>query len=255
MSKEMIKPYGDTLNDGMMQLSFTLPVENGARAKKAAQLYVSKLNFEDISVIHSKKIAENFTYFVVYARAIPSLDYSSVKAVEIKIPRMNFYEINHLIKTKIKRPLSVVAATIGSDAHTVGIDAIMNMKGYKQDYGLERYPEIKALNLGAQVPCEELLQKALEFDADAILVSQAVTQKDAHIRNLTEFIKLLEAKNLKDRFILIAGGSRISNNFAMELGYDAGFGPGTLPSQVASFIVTKILERKSKRKERIKYDE
>jgi beta-lysine 5,6-aminomutase beta subunit len=244
MNEEMIKPYGDALNDGIVQLSFTLPVENDARAKKAAQVYVSKLNFENILVAHASKIADNFTYFVVYARAIPSLDYATVKASEVEIKKMDFYEINALIKNRVNRRISVVGATIGSDAHTVGIDAIMNMKGYNQDYGLERYPEIDAYNLGAQVTCEELLQKALEVDADAILVSQTVTQKDAHIRNFTELIELLEAENVRNRFILVAGGPRVSHDLAVELGYDAGFGPETVPSEVASYLVNKILERK-----------
>ncbi len=120
----------------------------------------------------------------------------------------------------------------------------MNMKGYNMDYGLERYPEIDALNMGAQVSSEELLAKALETDADALLVSQTVTQKDAHLRNFTEFLELLEAEKLRSRFLVIAGGPRITNDLAVELGYDAGFGPGTLPSHVAAYIITTILERK-----------
>ncbi len=239
-----IKPYGDTLNDGLMQLSFTLPVAYGSRAKKAAELYVTKLNFEQVSVVHAEKIAENATYFVVYGRATPTLDYAAVTSRDVKTGKMNFYEINTLIKTKLNRKLSVIGATIGSDAHTVGIDAIMNMKGYNQDYGLERYPEINAFNMGAQVTCEELLEKSLEVKADAILVSQTVSQKDAHVSNFTELVELLEAENLRGGFILVAGGPRVSNDFSIELGYDAGFGPGTLPSQVASFLITKLLEMK-----------
>jgi len=243
MSDPIIKPYGDTLNDGMVQLSFTLPIENSARAKKAAEIYAEKLNLEMISVACAEKIAENFTYFVIYARAIPTLDYSKVQATEVETKEMSFYEINELIKSKLNRPLTVVGATIGTDAHTVGIDAIMNMKGYNQDYGLERYPEINAYNMGAQIPPEELLQKALAVEADAILVSQTVTQKEAHTRNFTEFIELLEAENLRDRFILLAGGPRISNDYALEMGYEAGFGPGTVPSQVASYLIINLLER------------
>lgn len=243
MGEQKIKPYGDTLDDGIVQLSFTLPVENGERAKKAAELYVSKLNFENVSVVHSRKIADNFTYFVVYARAIPTLDYSTVKATEVKTEQMNFYEINEVIRERIGRCLSVVGATIGSDAHTVGIDAILSMKGYNRDYGLERYPEINTYNMGAQVSCEALLEKALEVEADAILVSQTVTQKEIHLRNFSEFIELLKGRDLRSRPLLLAGGPRMTNDIAVQLGYDAGFGPGTLPSQVASFIVTKILER------------
>lgn len=244
---ELIKPYGDTLNDGVIQLSFTLPVEYSARAKKAAEIYLEKLNLTEISVCHAAKIADGFTYFVVYAKSPATIDYSTVVATEVKTKEMNFYEINSLIKTKINRRVIVVGATIGSDAHTVGIDAIMNMKGYNQDYGLERYPEMEAYNMGAQVPPEELLKKALEVNADAILVSQTVTQKDAHIHNFTEFIELLEAENLRSKFLVIAGGPRVTNDLAIELGYEAGFGPGTVPSQVASFITTKLLEKRGEK--------
>jgi beta-lysine 5,6-aminomutase beta subunit len=42
----IIKPYGDTLNDGAVQLSFTLPVENSPKAEEAARLFVKKLGIE-----------------------------------------------------------------------------------------------------------------------------------------------------------------------------------------------------------------
>lgn len=241
--KMLIKPYGDTVNDGIIQIAFTLPVENGARAKKAAEIYLNQLNLEDVSICSSKKIGENFTYFVAFAKAAPFIDYNEVEATEVKVEIMDFYEINKLIKSDLNRKIVVIGASIGSDAHTVGIDAIMNMKGHNMDYGLERYPEIDAFNMGSQVSAERLLKKAMELNADAILVSQTVTQKDVHIRNFTEFTELLEAENMRSKFVLIAGGPRITNDLAIELGYDAGFGPGTTPSQVASFIVTSILER------------
>ena len=241
MKTELIKPYGDTLDDGIVQLSFTLPVENGPRAKRAAEHYATQLNLDHVSVVHAEKIADNFTYFVIYARAIPDIDYSKIKEIKIEYEHMDFYEINRIIKEKIGRNISIVGATIGHDAHTVGIDAIMNMKGYNQDYGLERYPEIITCNMGAQVTPEELIKKAIEIEADVMLVSQTVTQKESHIRKFTELVELLEAENLRDRFILVAGGAKITNEFAIELGYDAGFGPSTVPSQVASFIVTRLL--------------
>lgn len=243
-----MKPYGDTLDDGMVQLAFTLPVEYSEKAKKAAEIYVSKLNFEDISVVHAKKVADDFTYFVVYGKAKPDLDYSTVVVEEIKTEYMDFYKINDLIEKKIGRKLSAVGATIGTDAHTVGIDAIMNMKGYRGDYGLERYPGFEAYNMGAQVSVDDLLIKAQLVSADAILVSQTVTQKNSHIKNFSRFIQIVNKSNLRDNFIILAGGARVTNDLAIKLGYDAGFGPGTLPSHAASFIITKILEGKDENK-------
>ena len=84
----------------------------------------------------------------------------------------------------------VVGASTGSDAHTVGIDAIMNMKGFAGHYGLERYDMVEALNMGSQVPNEEFIAKAIEMKADILLVSQTVTQKDIHIKNLVELSAL-----------------------------------------------------------------
>ncbi len=243
MSSNMIKPYGDTLNDGVMQLSFTLPIEDCARAKKAAEEYLLKLNLEQPQIVFSEKLTNGFTYFVAYAKAKPVIDYDKIVASEVETQKLDFYQINDLIKEKINRKIVVVGATIGDDAHTVGIDAIMNMKGFNGDYGLERYPEIDAINLGAQIPPEVLLERAVVESADVILVSQTVTQKDAHIRNFTAFMELLEAEKIRNHFIVIAGGPRISNDLAKELGYDAGFGPGTLASNVASYFVNKVIEK------------
>ena len=119
-------------------------------------------------------------------------------------------QIIEYIKENIGRKLIVVGASTGTDAHTVGIDAIMNMKGYAGHYGLERYDMFDAYNLGSQVPNEELLAKAMELKADAILVSQTVTQKDVHIQNLTNLIELMEAEGLRDKMIVVCGGPRIS---------------------------------------------
>ncbi|HLR34145.1 MAG TPA: cobalamin-dependent protein, partial [Tissierellales bacterium] len=104
----------------------------------------------------------------------------------------------------------------------------------------ERYEGVKAINMGSQVPNEELVAKAIELDADAILVSQVVTQKDVHIPNLTELVELLEAEGIRDEIILACGGPRISHELAQELGYDAGFTTGSYAEDVASFIVTEL---------------
>ena len=134
-------------------------------------------------------------------------------------------------------------SSTGTDAHTVGIDAIMNRKGFAGHYGLERYDMIEAYNLGSQVPNEELIRKGLELKADVLLISQTVTQKDVHIQNMTEFIELLEAEGLRDRFIVVCGGARVTHELAKELGYDAGFGSGTYADDVASFAVSEMVKR------------
>ena len=56
-------------------------------------------------------------------------------------------------------------------------------------------------------------------------------------------VELLEAEGLRDKVILIAGGARITNELAKELGYDAGFGPGKYADDVATYIVKEMVQR------------
>ena len=65
----------------------------------------------------------------------------------------------------LRRKLVVVGACIGTDAHTVGIDAILNIKGFAGEKGLEYYREIRVVNLGAQVLVPELVGAGAGRDA------------------------------------------------------------------------------------------
>ncbi len=243
-----IKPYGDTSNDGAVQLSFTLPVKNCGRAKEAARQYVQKLGFQKVDVVHAAPLSGEFTFFVAYGKTDIGLDYDKVEYAEAVDKYMSMDEVNEFIKTTFKRKVVIVGACSGTDAHTVGIDAIMNMKGYNHHFGLERYPMIEAYNMGSQVPNEKLLSFAREVKADAVLVSQIVTQKDVHIKNLTELIELAEAEKVRSGMLLIVGGPRVNNKLAKELGYDAGFGTGTYAEHVATFVVKKLQERLTNKK-------
>jgi len=85
-----------------------------------------------------------------------------------------------------------------------------------------------------------------ERRADAVLVSQVVTQRDVHRENARELVDELERLGVRDSVVALLGGPRIDHRLAVELGYDAGFGPGTRPSDVASFIVGAVLRRMGK---------
>ena len=238
-----VKPYGDTRDDGVMQLSFTLPIPYAVNSTDVGKQLLEKMGYHDVAVAEVRPIDPDFTFYVAFARTDVTIDPDQVKGDYLEVEGMDYYAINKFIKAELGRKLVVVGAAIESDAHTVGIDAILNMKGVAGNYGLERYPEIEALNMGSQVPCEALVKKALELDADSILVSQIVTQKNIHVQNLTKLIELLEAEGVRERFILVVGGPRINNAFAKELGYDAGFGPRTTPVQVASFLAQEAKRR------------
>ena len=243
----IVRPYGDTMDDGKVQLSFALPVPDGAKGREAARLMVLGWGFKDCEIAHSASLSEGFSFYVAYATTERGVDYDLAQPDSAGEAEMSMEEIDELIRERIGRKIVVVGACTGFDAHTVGIDAIMNMKGYNHHYGLERYRMIEAHNLGAQIPNERLIERAEQAGADVILVSQVVTQKDVHLRNLTELVELLEAKGERERFVCVAGGPRIGNKLAVELGYDAGFGKGSYANDVAAFVAKKLAEKERSR--------
>ncbi len=241
-----LKPYGDIQGDGTVQLAFTLPVEPSPEAREAAVLLVQKMGYEQIKVATMEKAGEGFAFFVVYGNLKHTIDFTQIKVLKVDSKKRGRDEIDEEIRTKIGRKLKVFGACTGYDAHTVGIDAIINMKGFAGDYGLERYQWIDAKNLGAQVPNEELLKIAEREGADAILVSKVVTQHNIHIRDLKDLIKRAEKAGLRDKMIFVSGGPRLTHPMALECGFDAGFGVGTKPSEVAGYILDELLRRKEK---------
>jgi len=249
-----IRAYGDRRDDGVIQLSFTLPVPLSDKAKEAARRFCTQLGLVDVKVAAAEPAADNYTFFVVYARADVSLDYSSIDVPEIVFRKLGFDDLNKLIEDRISRRVVVLGACTGTDTHTVGIDAILNMKGYSGDYGLERYPWFEAYNLGSQVPNEELIRRADEKKADAILVSQVVTQRDVHKDNSRQFIDVAKAHGMKGKTILLLGGPRVDHKLALDLGFDAGFGPGTKPSDVANYIVHALLKKMGKEPEDLHFE-
>lgn len=241
----LIRPYGDRKDDGRIQLSFTLPVPASGRAREAARRFCEKLGLSNLVIATMEPAGSGFSFFVVYGQTQHALDFAEIEVPEVTAPEWSFKEINTQIKEHLHRKVVVIGACTGSDAHTVGIDAIINMKGYAGDKGLEAYPWIDAYNLGAQVDNAALLARARELSADAVLVSQIITQRDVHKDNSQKLTELARQRGLRNMLFLL-GGPRIDHKLARELGYDAGFGPGTKPSQVASYIVTELLARSGK---------
>lgn len=239
----LVRPFGDTRDDGKVQLSFTLPVDWSEAADEVARQLAVKMGLSDVQVVEGKAIASGFSFFVIYATTGQAVDVEAIVAPSAGAHAMSLEQIDELVRERVGRKIRVAGACIGTDAHTVGIDAILNMKGYKGDYGLERYHEFETHNLGSQVAVEELVRFTKEHRIDALLASQAVTQKGSDIKNFTALAELLEAENVRDNVVLICGGPRVTNLLAGELGYDAGFGRGTLPSQVAAFIAVTLAER------------
>ena len=78
----IIRPYGDTTGDGMVQLSFTLPVPVDKRAEGAALQLAGKMGLDPAMVVHSRAMGDRYTFFVVYGRVRHLVDLDQVQVVE-----------------------------------------------------------------------------------------------------------------------------------------------------------------------------
>jgi len=240
----VIRPYGDTTGDGMVQMSFTLPIPHDKRAEGAALQLAAKMGLDPAMLVHAKQMGTGHTFFVVYGSVRHLVELDKVQVVERDYPLRGAKEINTLVRQRLRRKLAVVGACIGTDAHTVGIDAILNVKGVAGETGLEYYREFRVANLGAQVSVPDLVARARSEKADAVLVSQVVTQRDAHLHNTREMSAAFrEAFPAERRPLLVVGGPRFDEAMAGELGVDRIFGRGTTPREVASYLVHALVTR------------
>jgi beta-lysine 5,6-aminomutase beta subunit len=225
----------------MVQMSFTLPLpygDNPKRAEAAALQLARKMGLDPALLVHARAMGPKFTFFVVYGSTSHVVDLRDVRVVERDYPLLTPKEVGLAIRRSLRRKLAVVGACIGTDAHTVGIDAILNVKGFAGEKGLEYYREIRVVNLGAQVLVPELVARAKAEQADAVLVSQVVTQRDAHISNTTAMAAAFRESYPAGRVpLLVVGGPRFEEGAAHELGVDRVFGRGTTPREVASYLV------------------
>jgi beta-lysine 5,6-aminomutase beta subunit len=227
-----------------VQLSFTLPIPHDKRAEGAAVQLANKMGIDPALVVHAKPMGTDFTFFVVYGRVGHLVNLAEVEVLEREFPLLSPKEANLAIRKGLRRRLIVVGACIGTDAHTVGIDAILNIKGFAGEKGLEYYRELKVVNLGAQVTVPELVRRAKTERADAVLVSQVVTQREAHILNTKQMSAAFREAYDEQRPLLVVGGPRFTEDMAGGLGVDRVFTRGTTPGEVASYLVDALVTKR-----------
>ena len=228
-----IKPEMEWLGDGIVLQTLFLPTDERT-AEFAAIEIGKKMGLEDVEVIHKEIMQEaEGTRIELKGRVAFTIDTKDL-VIPPKPKILTEEEIREDIKAK---PMKIVAATVGEDEHSVGIREIIDIK----HGGIERYG-IECHILGTSVAVEKLVDAAIELNADAILSSTIISHDDIHYKNMKKLHDLCIEKGIRDKIILIAGGTQVSNELAVESGMDAGFGRGTKGAHVATFLVEKRRE-------------
>jgi beta-lysine 5,6-aminomutase beta subunit len=141
-NRPWIKPYGDTLDDGRVQ-AFVHPARGfGSEDSKEAarQLALADGPGRALPWCTAKDMGQGF----LLCRLRPAAGTGSTghhQGGTAGIRGAGQGRHQRVDRQRLGRKMVVVGACIETDAHTVGIDAIMNMKGYNGHKGLESYHE------------------------------------------------------------------------------------------------------------------
>ncbi len=223
-----VKPEVQWHGDGILTLQIMLPAPEEV-AHYAALEIASRLGLKDPEVIHKGVMhPSEGTYVEIKGELDFAVDLNQL-VIPVRVEALSEEEIRQDVE---REPIRVVAATVGEDEHSVGMREIIDIK----HGGLEKYG-VECIYLGTSVPIEKVVDASIEINAAAILISTIITHADIHRSNMKRLDQLCREKGIRDRVALVAGGTQISNDLALENGMDAGFGRGTTGGDVASFLV------------------
>jgi D-ornithine 4,5-aminomutase subunit beta len=233
-SREHIRPEAEWAGDGVVLQTMMIPFDEET-AKAAALEIVRKQGLQDAEVVHTLVMqpAEG-TLVEIRGRVAFDLDAASLEIMR-KPELLSEEEIRKEIS---ERPMRIIAGTLGEDEHSVGLREIIDIK----HGGIEKYG-IECIYLGTSVPVEKMIDASVEADADAVLASVIISHDGIHYRNLKKLCDTAIEKGVREKLIIIGGGTQISDKQAMLTGIDAGFGRGTKGIQVADFLVRNRREK------------
>src|SRR6056297_2107441 len=228
-----IKPEMEWAGDGIVQPTMFLPVDERT-AEFAAIEVGKKMGLKDVEVIH-KEVMHPSEGTRVEIKGKVDFD---VDRENLVIPPKPEVMSDDQIREEIeKNPMKIVAGTVGEDEHSVGLREIIDIK----HGGIEKYG-IDCEYLGTSVPIEKLVDAAIELNADAILASTIISHDDIHYKNMKKLHELCIEKGIRDKVMILTGGTQVSNELSEKMGVDAGFGRGTKGVHVATFLVKKRKE-------------
>lgn len=228
-----LKPEMEWLADGIVMVNLFFPTSK--RIAEAAAIEVGRrMGLQEVEVI-SREIMQEAEGTRVEIKGKVDFD---LDIDHLEIPEEPHVLTDDEIRADIERkPMTVVCGTVGNDEHSVGLREIIDIK----HGGIEKYG-IKVHYLGTSVPVEKLVNAAIELDADAILASTIISHDDIHYKNIANIDRLAREMGVRDKLMILVGGTQITPEIAVQMGADAGFGRGTKGIHDATFLVERRRE-------------
>ena len=114
MNAQTIRPYGDTLDDGRVQLSFTLPVAASDEAKEAARRLALAMGLDEPAVSHAQDMGQGFSFYVVYGRCRHAVDLATIQVARPDYEVLDKDAIDALIEARLGLSLIHISIWVGS---------------------------------------------------------------------------------------------------------------------------------------------
>ncbi|MBR4435565.1 MAG: cobalamin-dependent protein [Clostridia bacterium] len=227
---KQLRPEMEWLADGTVMLTMFFPAPKQI-AEAAALECAHKMNLTECEVI-SKEIMhpQDGTRIELKGKVPFSIDVD-----KLVIPKEPDVLSDDVIRKDIeRRPMRIVAATVGEDEHSVGLREIIDIKhGGIEKYGMEVF------YLGTSCPPEKLVNAAVELNADAIMASTIISHDDIHYKNIAKIDQIAKEMGIRDRIIFVAGGTQVTPELARKAGADEGFGRGSRGVHNATFLIKR----------------
>ena len=230
-----LRPEAEWAGDGVVLVQFTIPAGEDI-AHEAALEMARQMGLEDPQVCNLQVLQPAEGCFVeVKGKVGFDVDPSKLTIPE-KIELLPEDEMREFVK---EHNVTVVAGTVGEDEHSVGLREILDIK----HGGIEKWG-VKYHYLSTSVPIEKMVDAAIETGADAILISTIISHNDIHRTMMRKLNDLATEKGIRDKTVLIAGGTQVSREMAAETGLDATFGRGSHGIDVLDAIVRGMRVRR-----------
>ncbi len=229
-----IKPEAEWAGDGTILTQFFVPLPEDFARVYGIEM-AKKLGLIDPVVVNLQVMHPAEGCFVeVKGKVGFDIDLNS-----LKVPEKEIILDEEILREAVKKVgLKVVAGTVGEDEHSVGLREILDIK----HGGIEKYG-VKYHYLGTSVPVSKLVDAAIETGAQAILISTIISHNDIHKAQMKKLADLCVERGIREKIILIAGGTQVNREMAKETGLDATFGRGTHGIDVVNVMVKILMSR------------
>ena len=234
----LIKPEVEWLADGTVTVDLFVPVD--AKVAKAAAIELAEsMGLNEAEVIHVEQMHPSEGTRV----QVKGFINHTVDIDKLVLPEEKTVMSNEALWEDIgKHPMKVVAGTIGEDEHSVGLREIIDIK----HGGIEKWG-IEVEYLGTSVPVQKFIDAAIELDADAVMISSIISHDDIHYKNMQKVHDYAVERGVRDKLVIIAGGTQVTPEYAVDSGMDAGFGRGTKGAHVATTLVEQRRAKQANR--------